>query len=57
MTTLPPGAKASPLRLGVLAAGTMLIGLLWRGVLLNGNPAWMWLLCMIPLTIQAERTS
>ncbi len=50
MTTLPPGAKVSPLRLGVLATGTMLIGLLWRGVLLNGNPAWMWLLCMIPLT-------
>lgn len=51
MTTLPIGAKVSPLRLGVLTAGTMLMGLLWRGVLLNGNPSGVWLLCLIPLTV------
>lgn len=50
MTTLPIGAKVSPLRLGVLTTGTMLMGLLWRGVLLNGNPAGVWALCIIPLT-------
>jgi len=51
MTMLPVGAKVSPLRLGILTTGTMLMGLLWRGVLLNGNPAGVWLLCMIPLAV------